>query len=622
MKPQELTIGQLISEKRQLRVPVYQRSYEWTPESQLDRFFEQLKDQTKRIQDDSERLASHYMGTLLLISDRSDVQKLIHDIVDGQQRLTSFFLAIAALKDASRSFGLHSISSEFDRHIFNDTDIPDFRSKLVPNAKERGIFEDLLRLGLEGMKENGLYSQYFTSAGALKQKGGEIPKALRAYHWLQESFSRYLSDGREENIHTKANALLMALTDQFKLIVIELEEHDDPQVIFETLNTGAEPLAAMDLVRNFIFHRASKEGEASQITVENELSSKFAPDIFWRASIRQGRFNRKRLDHYLTHMLAAEMGKEISIHELYKEYKNFVGNSHDNQSVVDEVKTLTKYTETYKTISVGKSPINLDSTESDKALFWLKNTLEAFDVGTAVPIIFVTDTLPNITDHQKAEIYNAIESFIIRRAVCGLTTMGRNLFFASIARKLKNNPSSGFILDVLRQSDSDTTRFPDNHEFRKAFFEKEVYKTLRSKRVGLLLRRIEQQSLTDHDERDNLAENLTVEHVMPQKWYENWPLPNGDIYSPSDVYSHEMKEVANQRESLIHTFGNLTLLASKTNPTLGNSNFETKKQKRFGISKLKMNLEISNEEIWDVEQILSRTQRLYNQAENIWRKIK
>lgn len=415
---------------------------------------------------------------------------------------------------------------------------------------------------------------------------------------------------------------MMALTDQFKLIVIELEEHDDPQIIFETLNTGAEPLAAMDLVRNFIFHRASKEGEASQKNVEKELSEKFAPDLFWRALVRQGRFNRKRLDHYLTHMLTAEMGKEISIHELYKEYKNFAVHSQDSPSVVDEVKMLTKYTETYKTISAGMPAMGSDATESEKALFWLKNTLEAFDVGTAVPIIFVTDTLPNITDHQKAEIYNAIESFIVRRAVCGLTTMGRNLFFASIARKLRSNPSSAFVLDILRQSDSDTTRFPNNDEFREAFLDKEVYKTLRSKRVGLLLRRIEQQSLTDHDERDNLAENLTVEHIMPQKWNENWPLPNGEIYSPSEVYDSEMRKVADQRNVLLNTFGNLTLLANKTNTTLGNSNFETKKQKRFGISKLKMNLEISDEETWDVEQIRVRTKRLFNQAEKIWRTVR
>ena len=174
------------------------------------------------------------------------------------------------------------------------------------------MFSALMQLGRQGLREK--FHHLFQKSDSLNNTKAKENKLFAAYWYFLEEAERYISDGSMDDqslTEGRHRALVEALQNHFKFIVIELENTDDAQVIFETLNTGGEPLAAMDLVRNSIFQRATREG--SDVAHEVETCLNEFHDKFSDREIKQGRLKRRAADHYLTHALTAQTGREISI---------------------------------------------------------------------------------------------------------------------------------------------------------------------------------------------------------------------------------------------------------------------------------------------------------------------
>ena len=340
MNADDHPVETILAEGRRFMVPLYQRKYQWA-DHRLIPFWDDVQAKAVEVLENESKF-QHYMGALILApigeSAQIGVTPRVH-VVDGQQRLTTFQLLLAAVREVAREKECPDIIAHVQDYLFNplkskDSD-PLTRFKLTPTPADREIFHDILEIEYKEVRAK--YFRYYW--------GDRVPKntpirALRAYEIFKQRVEQFAVSGpidaeadsedqyaandvESDNgtIEQRLEALLKALLNRMKLVVITLGEDDDAQVIFETLNSKGEPLLAMDLVRNNIFYRAEKEG-ASAERLYRELWDPFDA-TWWREPAPNARPRRPRIDHFLSHVLAAETGENISMRELYAEYRNF-----------------------------------------------------------------------------------------------------------------------------------------------------------------------------------------------------------------------------------------------------------------------------------------------------------
>jgi hypothetical protein len=175
------------------------------------------------------------------------------------------------------------------------------RYKLHPTTYDRDLYRDLVDLGFEGLRKK--YVDAFYKNGNIRD---DAPLPLGAWVFLRGAAEAFVNSGGTEKCEERLNALSVALLEDVRVIVITLDERDDAQVIFETLNSGGEPLAAMDLVRNDVFHRGSHAGENVEALMEKRWRAFEEP--FWKEMGTRGRIKKPRIDFFLSDTIAAETG--------------------------------------------------------------------------------------------------------------------------------------------------------------------------------------------------------------------------------------------------------------------------------------------------------------------------
>ena len=245
--------------------------------------------------------------------------------------------------------------------------------------------------------------------------------------------------------------------------------------------------------------------------------------------------------------------------------------------------------------------------------------LNSIDTATVYP--FLLEAFHNLNSpNSRAELKRLlrdIESFLVRRMICGLTTKGYNKLFLELIGNCKDKGGLTHqrVRTFLASRKADSSRWPDNKELREAMLESKLYRRLSQKKLRMILLALENEMedgktepviITDTD-------SFTIEHIMPQSWQKHWPLP-------LESYPDEDKDsLTDWREGLIHTIGNLTLLTNKLNPALSDRNWETKKTKILAASKLNLNRSYFTDiEEWNEEEIRERSRKLCQIAIRIW----
>ena len=607
MKADPFQVGEVLKDPKRFVVPIYQRTYTWKIKPHLETFFAQVEAKA------DERLAEngqfpHYMGAVLVIPRGSYAfgRMAVLDVVDGQQRLTTFQIFLAALRDLARTLG-ETQTADLLGSLLVNPEGPQMhdrieRYKLYPTAYDRKLYFDLIDLDFDGLREK--YRQAFYANGGVRSNAELL---LQAWGFFREEAAAFINAADDEARIDRLNALSAALLEGFQVIVITLGEDDDAQVIFETLNAGGEPLAAMDLVRNDVFHRADRAGEDVEALMERRWSSFEEP--FWKESGTRGRIKKPRIDFFLSDTLAAETGREILLTELYAHYKRFVV-ERQFVSVDAELAMLLKHAPTYH---------ELVDPSGENALAWLGRELAVFDVTTAYPLIFVIEA-SDAPDDEKAALYRLILSYVLRRMICGLTAKNYNNVFLRIGAQLRETGVSVAAgAEAFAMLSGDTARFPNDQEFRDAIATRRQYGNIQQHRLRHILSELERAAWDKFDERASLREDLTIEHVLPDVWATHWPLPDGTRVPPdlmTGMSETHLKLIA-EREALKHTLGNLTLLTDARNPALSNLDFTLKRDK-LRESRLKLNYEIAEMPDWTAERIRARANRLADLAINVW----
>jgi hypothetical protein len=409
---------------------------------------------------------------------------------------------------------------------------------------------------------------------------------------------------------SRLQALADALLIQFKLVIINLEEGDDAQVIFETLNSRGEPLLAMDLVRNNIFHRAEAQGENPQGLFETRW--KPFDQLFWKEDAPRAKPKRPRIDHFLSYALTAQTGEETSLRELYAEYRAFARPKGKPRfaTVGEELDALLQFNPVYEALEKGTG---------DEHVAWLGRKLATWEVGTVYPLVFAT-AVAEMPDDEKQTIYRLIYSYIVRRAICNLTAKSLNKNFARIVSIFNERGAS---LDAFRASfvgqSGPAVRFPDDAELLEAIATQPIYQNiLRAERLIDILWELERATRSKFQVDEKRPSFLSVEHVLPQTWTTHWPLPDGRtvpaLRIPAD---EEMALAMRHRDAHRHRLGNLTLVTSPLNSSMQNQAFDAKRD-RLAKSLVALNTVIAESATWDEDAIVKRGLELGKLAVNIW----
>lgn len=627
MDADDYKVEAVLKEDRRFIVPLYQRKYRWA-EHRLLPFWEDVQAKAAEVLVEESRF-EHYMGALIIapVDIGSQVGRTpVVQVVDGQQRLTTFQLFLVALREVARRHGLVDFIAHINGYLFNtpkskDSD-PLTKFKLTPTPSDRDLFHDLIDLTHAEVANK--YAHLFWGAGV--PKNTPFP-AFRAYvlfiKWIEEFVLNGPSDedpivdddaevedaAVEDDIAVHAErleALLNAVLERLKLVVISLGEYDDAQVIFETLNSKGEPLLAMDLVRNNIFHRAEKQGAK----VEELYRKLWDPldDTWWREAAPNARPTRPRIDHFLAHTLAAETGGKISMRELYAEYRAFAVPKGKPRfdDVQDELRLLAHYAPLYETLEGRLS--------ADPDLKWFGRKMAAWQTTTVYPVAMQLGG-GGVDSATRSAVLRLLYSYIVRRALCGLTTKNLNNIFQTLAARFRDHGASVETFKAFFGGRTgDSIRFPDDRELLAGVLNGDAYSITPQPRLVDILWELEEASKTPFAEKHERPPGLWVEHVLPQTWTDEWPFAEAEYAGPHSDIPHAVA-----RHSIVDTLGNLTLTTSGLNISAGNDSFAAKQAKYAKHTGLFLNKWFGEYEAWGEAQIRERGERLFALAVKIWR---
>ena len=525
--------------KKTFNIPVYQRNYDWK-EEQCRKLFEDIQNIVK-----SDYEIEHFLGTVVFVSSKSEMNFNEYVLIDGQQRITSIMLLLKVLQE--------KVTDENDKEeIWEEYLI----NKRVP--------EENLRIRLKPVESDGMPYKKLIEENDISLTSN-VCKNYRLFEKLiQES-------------NYSAEEIYKALG-KIELVYIQLEKgkkSENPQMIFESLNSTGLSLTQGDLIRNYLL--MDHEYEKQKMLYKN----------FWLEI--EKRITNEKISDFVRDYLTMKNGSISNKDKVYDDFKKYIKQNNENmdeEGILEELKTYSEY---YSWFLNGNSPNNKIN-EKLSEFRYLRNT-------TVYPLILSvfedTYSYKNINENELFDILNLLISYIFRRSVCGYTTNSLNKVFASIVVLLKSK-------DIYKQIEKGLMNksFPGDEEFRAEFIKCNFYKkgTEFCKYTLKLLETFENKEQTD-------MENITIEHIMPQTLNSEWRIELGSKFE--QIHSE-----------YINTIGNLTLTGY--NPELSNKNFELKKR-YYEESNIKMSREIANYDKWKDTEIKDRAEQLFEKAKRIWK---
>jgi uncharacterized protein with ParB-like and HNH nuclease domain len=562
----------IFEKKLCLEVPLFQRQYVWSQAQQWEPLWEDLVRKFVEYLDGRTDTPVHFLGAMVLDQKQTPTTHVERrQVIDGQQRLATLQIFLAAFRDLCREAKCEELANECDSFILNKGMMANptvEKFKVWPTQVDRAQFSDVIASGSRAALEK----KHPLTRRPYARKYNPRPRMVEAYLFFYSQLSEFFIGTAlepayvaDQPLATRLEESLKALKSALKVVVIDLDRDDDAQVIFETLNARGEPLLPADLLRNYIFLRAARLGEPQE-ELYNEYWKRF-DDAFWRHEVRQGRLTRPRSDLFMQHFLASRQTIDIPVKHLFVEYKFWIQKERPFATVRDELATLARQGEDFRRILEPKK---------DDVVFPLVSFLERFDISTAYPLLLHFFDI-GLSDEQWQVISRILESYLLRRAVCNLTNKNYNRIFLVLTRLLRRDGTSPeAVLKYFMNLSGDSTMWPRNDAFQAAWKSQHAYLALQNLKIVHILRRLNDSYLTNMNERIDINSPLTVEHLLPQNWLEHWPLADGSKgFTQQELWAVQADDprakTTNLRNSLLQTMGNLTILTQPLNSSISNS---------------------------------------------------
>ncbi|GAA7376038.1 DUF262 and DUF1524 domain-containing protein [Helicobacter pylori] len=540
------------NQKNQLVIPIYQRLYSWE------------KEQCKQLWDDivktggNDKIEGHFIGSILYVLDGNKHSGNPLLIIDGQQRLTTITLLLIALRDYLNDevefLKKFSRSKIQNHYLINSDKNGDKKFRLILSESDRDTLLSLIDKDRRKPSEPSL-------------------KIVENFKLFEEWISK----------NTDKLEIIFKGLEKLMMVYIALEKgKDDPQLIFESMNSKGMELAQTDLIRNYIV-----------METETEKQEGFY-NKYWRAmeeDFKQNeKQNKKLFDRFVRHYLTIKTREIPNINKVYVALKDY--RQKEGIGIEDLLKDLQKYCGYFCQIKFKK--------EADKDLNKALGFLVVLEMDVIYPLLLelYSDYSDGVLSKDDfIPIIALIESYLVRRAVCGLDTNSLNKVFPSFTKHIQKDEYFKSLKAHFGYL-TEKQRFPNNDEFKKLFITIDFYKFKKREYFFERLEHFDTKEPVD-------TEKCTIEHIMPQQLNEEWERDLGENF----------QEI---HDKYLHTIGNLTLTGY--NSEYSNKSFQEKQGMEGGFkdSPLRLNQGLRDLKSFGEEEIKKRANDLADLALKIW----
>ena len=470
-------------------------------------------------------------------------------VIDGQQRITSITLFLKALHDLIDDENIKE--DIYESYIINKRASEPLRIKLKPIESDMVAYRDILANEYAD-KDNNIINNY--------------------------NFFKSLIE--ESNVSPKN---LYDALNNVEIVYIQLEKDkksENPQLIFESLNSTGLSLTSGDLIRNFLLmnHSAAEQG-------------RLYTDYWLKMETI---LNNSKISDFVRDYLTMKTNSIIAKSRVYENFKEFAlnpKNNFDEEGLLEELLLFSKYYSWFLYYDSENSRIN----------YYLEQFQQLKSTTIYPVLLYIFEdcfSYKKMTEDELIEILKIFISYIVRRQICNFQSNALNKIFTNLISEIEGNSEPIYIdkiLSILSKKTS-TGTFPKNEQFEISFIQKPLYNT---KIDRYILQQLEHISSKEKIQLTNL---ISIEHIMPKKLTPQWQIELGKKFE--EIHSE-----------FLNTIGNLTLTAY--NSELSNKIFNDKKE-IYKNSNIGMCRDVVNYDIWDDTSIKKRAQILFEKALNIW----
>lgn len=531
--------------KKTFNIPVYQRNYDWQEEN-CKKLFTDIENIIKHNEE-----IEHFLGTVVYVLTKIERDYEEYVLIDGQQRITSISLLLKALHE--KIISEDTKESIWEQYLINKKSPDNIRIRLKPIESDSVSYKQLIDNNDDSSNSN----------------------VCRNYKIFKELL---------ENSHYSAEQIYSSLY-KIELVTIKLEKDkksENPQLIFESLNSTGLSLTQADLIRNYLL--MNSEYEKQTVLYKN----------FWlKIEIE---LTNKKISDFIRDFLTMKTGKIANKNKVYDDFKEYmrIQKELNEEAVLEELVTYSKYYNWFLNANSNNEKIN----EKLKHFKYLKNT-------TVYPLLLsiFEDTYyyKKLDEDKLLKIIDLLISYIFRRTICGYKTSSINKVFASIPKKILENQNEKDIYFKIEKNLMERrleTIFPRDEEFKLNFIKYNFEKN--KELLKYTLKELEQKVSNNVI---NDTSNLNIEYIMPENLNSEWKLELGE------------KKFENTHLEYLGTIGNSSLIENDL--LRYNKNFKTKKE-FYQKSNIEITKNINNYQVWTDNEIKNRAEQLYEKSKEIW----
>lgn len=533
----------------QFVIPVYQRNYTWAAEREVKQYFDDLQSVLKG------DYKNHFMGIIIYLEKAIDFSSREFSIIDGQQRLTTTFLIIYAIKQLLVNCNdTEKVKQLEGQYLTNPYHNDKIKYKLKPLVADDDVYRCIVEDRMDEITD-------------------KESNVLKNYQYISNRLNELLLQGYD------ANAILMAL-DKLYVVCVPISEEDNAQKIFESINATGVKLTSADLIRNYFL-----------MDLQSDVQEKYYAD-YWKKLEDNVSTDSKTLELFFRMYLAIKTYNLVPKNNVYREFVKWI-EEHDTD-IKDLFEDLLEYAKIFNLL------MNIDVNKIDKKL---KDAIGDFrKVNSDIPMAIVMEFYQI---HRKGLISTdvfvslicAINTYMIRRSLCDMNSQNISKLFPTVLKKVleKCNGDYTDVLKYLNQemvgnmASTSGSYMPTDKQMMELLLNANVYKR---PALRIVLDRLE---LYNNPAPVNLS-NLSIEHLMPQTPTEEWL---EELDTDMETYLENL-----------HRLGNLTLAAKKDNSKMSNLMWGYKNEVLKETAHLKLNLELMKIDKWDMAKIDIRTKEL------------
>ena len=548
---------------QRLVVPLFQRPYVWNEENQWEPLWKDVVRVTDRLLlHPQAKHYPHFLGAVVLQQVQNAVGTMQErTIIDGQQRLTTLQLLFDALHAELMAVNATAPALRIEPLVMNAEPFcrqPEDRFKVWPTNRDRPAFNAVIAAKPPIDYEAVGYP-------------GE--RMVQAHRFFGEQAREWLSSDGPDQIGARAAAIETVVRDLLQMVVIDLGADENAQEIFETLNARGAQLTAADLIKNFIFQKLFESGADVEKAYEHYWRD--FESAFWETEISVGRLRYPRSSIFLNHWLIAQTAEEVVAREVFTRFKRYAIDAGQPMPLllaqVDRSAKL--YRAFVQSGSQQSGPIDR------LGLFAYRTSVLESEVIKPLILYLRDPELPKIPDNQFVKALDTVESWMVRRMLVRATTKSYTQIVAELIKYLGKDDrvrAGDAVEKFLVSQTSDSRYWPDDNEIRDGLRVLPAYRRLGRGRLRMVLEAIEDHRRGWSGEQSGLGGErvprgkFVIEHVMPRKWTMHWPHPEGP-------------RGEGERDALIHTVGNLTLLTARLNSKVSNGPWLGETGKKHGL---------------------------------------